>query len=295
MMSTTAARAPTTAVGLLQLVRPRLWPRNLLVGAVPLAAGTLLHAQVLQATGRAFVALCIAASAGYCLNDVVDAAADARHPTKCQRPVASGRVPAPMALALAAVLAVASVVLSGPTSLRWVVVAYLGLTAAYSMRLKREPVIELGLVAGGFLLRAIAGGAATATPVSTWFLIVTGFGSLFMVVGKRLSELVTSGPEGGTRRSLRGYTESYLRLVLGLTAAVTIAAYCLWAFGITTEGAETTLAAVSVAPFVFGMLRYALDVDRGRAQEPELVVRGDRVLQALGALWVVTFGLAALT
>ncbi|EWT07177.1 phosphoribose diphosphate:decaprenyl-phosphate phosphoribosyltransferase [Intrasporangium chromatireducens Q5-1] len=295
MVTSARAGAPSTTVALLQVLRPQLWPRNLLVAAAPIAAGTLLQQSVLLRTGQAFVALCLAASGAYCLNDVVDAPADARHPSKRLRPVASGRVRAAQAVVLSAVLMVASVVLAWPGSLRWVVVAYLLLTSAYSMGLKREPVVELAVVAGGFLLRAIAGGAATDTPISTWFLIVTGFGSLFMVTGKRLSELVTSGAASGTRSSLGAYSESYLRLVLGVSAAVAIAGYCLWAFGITTEGVESTYAALSVVPFVLAVLRYALDVDRARAQEPEHVVVGDRVLQVLALVWAVTFWLAAMT
>ncbi|WP_374970859.1 decaprenyl-phosphate phosphoribosyltransferase [Terrabacter sp. BE26] len=296
MATTTAARTPSGALALLQLMRPRLWPRNLLVAAVPLAAGALLHRDVLLVTLQAFVALCLAASAGYCLNDVIDADADARHPTKRFRPVASGRVSPRWALALSALLASAAMAVAWPaSSLRWVVLAYLVLSAAYTTRLKGEPVIELALISAGFLLRAIAGGAATAIPVSPWFLIVTGFGSLFVVIGKRLSEFVTSGPERGTRSSLSGYTESYLRLVLGMAASVTVAAYCLWAFGLASRRVETSYAALSVVPLVLGLMRYALDVDRGRAQEPEGVVSGDWVLQGLGALWVIAFWLATMT
>lgn len=295
MVTSARTGTPSTAVALLELLRPQLWPRNLLVAAVPIAAGTFLQQPVLLRTGQAFIALCLAASGAYCLNDVVDAPADARHPSKRLRPVASGRVHPAQAVVLSAVLMVASVVLAWPGSLRWVVVAYLLLTSAYSMGLKREPVVELAVVAGGFLLRAIAGGAATDTPISTWFLIVTGFGSLFMVTGKRLSELVTSGAASGTRSSLAAYSESYLRLVLGVSAAVAIAGYCLWAFGITTEGVESTYAALSVVPFVLAVLRYALDVDRARAQEPEHVVVGDRVLQVLALVWAVTFWFAAMT
>jgi decaprenyl-phosphate phosphoribosyltransferase len=295
MATTARASAPSTAPALLALLRPRLWPRNLLVAAVPVAAGTLFDRAVLLHTAQGFVVLCLAASAGYCLNDVVDARADARHPTKCERPVASGRVRVPQALALSAALMVLSVALAWPGSLRWVVVTYLVLTTAYSTGLKREPVIELALVSSGFLLRAIAGGAATGTPVSTWFLIVTGFGSLFMVTGKRLSEFLTSGPAQGTRSSLSDYSESYLRLVLGVSAAVTITAYCLWAFCIVNEAVESTFAALSVVPFVLAVLRYALDADTGRAEEPEHVVVHDRVLQGLAVLWAVAFWMAAMT
>ncbi len=296
MATTALPRTSATALSLVELARPRLWVRNVLVAAVPVAAGTILHGPVLVRTALAFVAMCLAASATYCLNDVVDAAADARHPTKRGRPVASGRVSRRQALILSATLVVAAVAVAWPAgSLRWVVLAYIVLTAAYSLGLKREPVLELACVAAGFLLRAIAGGAATDTPVSRWFLIVTGFGSLFVVTGKRLSELVTSGADSGTRSSLRSYSESYLRMVLGLSAAVAMVGYSLWAFGLTQESDDSTYAALSVVPFVLAMLRYALDADRGEAQQPEQVILGDRVLQGLVVLWVVAFCVAAMT
>ena len=160
-----------------------------------------------------------------------------------------------------------------------------GSTAAYSLGLKHQAVIELGIVASGFLLRAVAGGPATGIPLSQWFLIVAAFGSLFMVAGKRLSELVALDgahprepadagelhrvvPADGRRRQRvrdhRGLLPVGLRGRRGHDEGVP------WA-------------AVSVAPLVIAMLRYALDVDRGRAQEPEQIVLRDRVLQVLGA------------
>jgi decaprenyl-phosphate phosphoribosyltransferase len=199
------------------------------------------------------------------------------------------------AVAAAVVLAVAAVAVSWPGSLRWVIIGYIALTTAYTTWLKYEAVLELGLVSGGFLLRAIAGGAATGTPISTWFLIVTGFASLFMVTGKRLSELVMLGSEERTRSTLSHYSQSYLRMVLAICAAVTIMGYCLWAFGLATAPTESVYAGLSVIPLVLLMMRYALDVDLGRAQEPEQVVWRDPVMQALGAVWFVCFWLTAMT
>ncbi len=283
------------ASGVLALMRPKQWVKNLLVAAAPLAAGSILVGDVAWHTLIAFVALALASSATYCLNDVLDAQADAQHPTKRNRPIPSGRVSRRTALVLAVVLAAASLLIAWPGTLRWVVLGYLALTISYSTFFKHQPVIELGLVAGGFILRAIAGGAATGIPLSQWFLIVTGFGSLFMVTGKRLSELIWAEHEGAVvRRSLAHYPLSYLRMILGMSAAVTIAAYCLWAFetGARTDGPAWTTA--SIVPFVLALLRYALDTDRGRVEEPEEVVLRDRTLLSLGLLWLVTFAAGVL-
>ena len=280
------------ASDLLELVRPRQWIKNILVAAAPLAAGALAKPDVLRDTVIAFVAFCLASSATYCLNDVLDAEADARHPTKRRRPIPSGRVSRRTATILSAVLAAAAITIAQPGTLRWVVVGYLGLTAAYSGLLKHQPVVELGLVSGGFILRAIAGGAATGLPLSQWFLIVAGFGSLFMVTGKRLSEL-TGSPAAAepARRSLARYPVSYLRMILGVSAAVTVTAYCLWAFETSAGRPGAAWTTLSTVPFVLALLRYALDTDRGAVEEPEEVVLRDPTLLSLGLLWLVTFTL----
>jgi decaprenyl-phosphate phosphoribosyltransferase len=275
---------------LLTMCRPQQWIKNLLVVAAPLAAGTLLHGSVLVRTLLTFVVMTMASAATYVLNDIVDAEADAAHPAKRTRPVASGAVSRRTAGLMAAVLAVASVVIATPWDLRWVVLSYLALTTAYTFGLKRVAVVELGVVALGFLLRAVAGGPATGTPLSQWFLIVAAFASLFMVAGKRLSELVSlDGAPPGSRPLLAAYTPSYLRLVVTMSASVTVAAYCLWAFDVGSDVPGVPWAAISVAPLVLAMLRYALDVDSGRAQEPEQIVLRDRTLQALGLLWLGCF------
>jgi decaprenyl-phosphate phosphoribosyltransferase len=278
--------------GLLALLRPKQWVKNLLVGAAPLAAGSILEPGVAWATFVAFVAFVLASSATYCLNDVLDADSDAQHPTKRQRPIPSGRVGRGAAAALAGLLAVAAVAVAVPGWLRWVVVGYLALQVAYSALLKHQPVIELGLVSGGFILRAIAGGAATGLPISQWFLIVTGFASLFVVTGKRLSELTWAQGAGSVvRRSLTYYPLSYLRMLLGISASVTVAGYCLWAFETSSGRPGAVWSTVSIIPLVLALFRFALDTDHGRVEEPEEVVLHDPVLLSLGVLWLVTFGL----
>src|SRR5690606_29037032 len=122
--------------------------------------------------------------------------------------------------------------------------------------------LDLAVVSGGFLLRAIAGGVAAEVPLSQWFLIVAAFGSLYMVAGKRYSELHTLGPDALTRRTLSLYSESFLRFVWGTAAGVAITAYCLWAFEIAPP-TGLRWQTISIAPFVIAMLRYGADIDRG--------------------------------
>jgi decaprenyl-phosphate phosphoribosyltransferase len=269
-------------------MRPKQWTKNLLVVAAPLAAGQIAEPGVLGPTLVAFVAFCLASSAVYLVNDCADVAADRQHPRKQFRPVAAGEISVPAALAVALVLAVLGLAASFAT--RWelgvLVAAYLAAQVLYSCWLKHEPVLDLTMVTGGFLMRAVAGGLAAGLPISDWFLLVAGFGSLFIVSGKRYSELHTLGSEAGTRRSLVRYTDSYLRFVWSIAAAATITAYCLWAFENSGESG-VPWHTLSIVPFVVGLLRYAVDIDAGEAAEPEDIVWGDRLLQAVGVVWLV--------
>ena len=276
-------------------MRPKQWTKNLLVIAAPLAAGDLGEPGVLGPTVLAFLSFCAASSATYLVNDCADVRADRLHPRKSQRPIAAGQLSVTAALVVAGVLFVASVAVAATT--RWelvaLVVAYIAVMLGYSLWLKHEPVIDLVLVSSGFLMRAVAGGLAASLPISDWFLLVAGFGSLFMVAGKRYSELHTLGSEAGTRRSLVRYTASYLRFVWSIAAAATITAYCLWAFD---NAAETGIPwhTLSIVPFVVGLLRYAVDIDAGEAAEPEDIVWGDRLLQGIGVIWVLVLMLGVL-
>lgn len=282
------ARTRTSTSALIRALRPRQWIKNLLVLAAPLAAGELLESDVLVPTLAAAVAFVAASSAIYLVNDVWDLESDRLHPRKRLRPIAAGEVPVGQALLLAAVLGVVAL------SIGWLVrpelagllAIYLLLQVAYSARLKHEPVLDLAVVASGFLFRAVAGGVATALPLSQWFLLVAGFGSLFVVAGKRYSELHTLGSDAGTRRSLVRYTDTYLRFVWSLAAAATVMSYGLWAFE-QSATAEHPWHAISIAAFVLGMLRYAVDVDAGTAAEPEDIVWRDRALLVIGGCWLV--------
>jgi decaprenyl-phosphate phosphoribosyltransferase len=288
-------------VAAITAMRPKQWLKNVLVFAAPIGAGAVLEPDVLVPTLIAFVAFCLISSATYLVNDVRDIDADRAHPFKSARPIPAGQLGVGTALSLAVVLALASfaMALAVNVGLLAVVVAYAVFTLAYSLFLKHEPVIELALLSMGFLLRAVAGGVAAELPISTWFIIVTAFGSLFMAAGKRFSELdraerSNADVNAPRRRSLEGYTTSYLRFVWGMAAAVMVTAYCLWAFDVGSPDATAPWAVWSVLPFVLAILRYAVDIDRGQAEAPEDVVLHDKVLMALGVVWLVLFGLGAM-
>lgn len=282
-----------TTRALVRAARPRQWSKNLLVLAAPLAAGVIDEGSVLRVVALAFVAFTLASAAIYLLNDVIDVEADRLHPRKRYRPIAAGEVGARPALVTSAILAAGSLALgyATDTELGATLTVYLVLQVGYARWLKEQAVIDLAIVAAGFLLRAIAGGVAANVPLSQWFLLVASFGSLFMVAGKRYSELRSVGSAAGTRATLQEYSESYLRFVWGLAAAVAVTAYSLWAFEISTGDVGVNWQAISIAPFVLGLMRYAVDIDRGVAGEPEDAVLRDPVLLGLVGVWMVVFAI----
>jgi decaprenyl-phosphate phosphoribosyltransferase len=286
---------PSVLRAVIRTARPKQWLKNLLVVAAPGAAGVLTDPGQIARTAVAFVALSLTASGTYFLNDALDAEADRTHPTKRNRPVASGQLSTGFAKVMAAVLIVAGIGVAAPINggkLAAVVGGYAVLTISYSLWLKHEPVVDLGAVAAGFVLRAVAGGVATNVPISNWFLIVAGAGSLFIVTGKRHAEQVTLGPDSGAHRAtLEEYSPGFLGLVRSVGASVTITAYCLWAFEVGHRVGDVLWFRASIVPFVLAMLRYAHIIEQGGGGAPEEVVIEDRVLQVLGVLWLVTFAL----
>lgn len=287
------ASPPSTVRALLRTARPKQWIKNVLVFAAPGAAGVLDEPAQLGRTLVAFAALCLAASGTYLLNDALDAEADRRHPTKRHRPVAAGHLRPAVAIAVAAVLMLVAVAISLPVAhaeLAAVVGGYVVITVSYSLWLKHEPVVDLGAVAAGFVIRAIAGGIATNVEISNWFLIVAAGGSLFMVTGKRHAEQIELGDDSGEHRAtLEEYSTSFLGFVRAVAASVTVTAYCLWAFENATATGDTTWFRLSIVPFVLGILRYAHLIEQGRGGAPEEIVVADRVLQVLGLLWILAF------
>jgi decaprenyl-phosphate phosphoribosyltransferase len=288
-------RRTSTVKAIIKTARPKQWTKNVLVFAAPAAAGVLDQRDALLQTLVAFIGFCLAASGTYFLNDANDAEADRLHPTKRMRPIAAGDLDVRTARVIAVVLILLSLAVTAPINdfkLMGVVAGYVLVTLAYTMWLKYEPVIDLAAVAAGFVFRAIAGGVATGVPLSDWFLIVAGAGSLFIVTGKRHAEQVELGSDSlEHRRTLGEYSTAFLGYVRAVASGVMITAYCLWAFENAAKTGDETWFRLSIVPFVIAVLRYALVVDQGGGGAPEEVVLSDRVLQIVGVIWVIIFAL----
>ena len=295
---TRVAGPPANLVtGAIKAMRPRQWVKNVLVVAAPLGAlGRGVHYDYADLAFKvliAFVVFSLAASAIYLVNDARDVEADRAHPTKRFRPIAAGVVPEPLAYGLAIVLGVASLAVSWWLSpnLALVMAIYLAMQLAYCFGLKHQAVLDICIVSSAYLLRAIAGGAATSIYLSQWFLLVMAFGSLFMVAGKRYAELQLAEQTGAKiRKSLESYTGTYLRFVWTASATAMLVCYSLFAFE--RDSGSGSWYAVSIIPITIAILRYAVDVDGGMAGEPEDILRRDRVLQLMALAWIGTIGAA---
>jgi decaprenyl-phosphate phosphoribosyltransferase len=276
-------------------MRPQQWTKNLCVFAAPAAAGVLGHWQILLRVTIAGAAFCLAASGTYLVNDVIDAPSDRRHPVKRLRPVASGALKPVMALGVGAALLAAAIVVAallGPWSFALVIAVYVAVNVAYSLRLKREPVVELAVVASGFVLRAIGGGVVARVPLTNWFLVFVSFGALFVITGKRAAEYVQLSDQRGEHRPVLAlYTESFLRSTLVLAATVTVAAYCLWAFDrtglLSHAGHHVVWVELTVVPLVLAVLHVMRRLDLAEGGEPDQLVLHDRLLQGYAIGWVV--------
>ena len=280
---------------LLKEARPKQRAKNILVFAAPGAAGVLNEWGSLWRTLLCFVALSLTASGTYFWNDILDVEADRVHPTKCRRPIAAGLVSINTARIVGTLLLVSGIAVGFIPDWRCgvAVIVYVVLTVSYSTVLKHQPVLDLLAVAGGFVIRAIAGAEASSVEMSTWFLLCASFGALFIVTGKRYAEMKELGEgNGSTRSTLMAYSLDYLRMVLAVSLGATLVAYCTWAFA-TKEisGSSWPSYELSIIPMLAALMRYLLALEQGRGGAPEEVFASDRTLQVLGLIWVIIFGL----
>ncbi len=284
----------TMKPGLLVLARPKQWVKNVLVFAAPLSGGVIFQPTIFLWVFLTFISFCFAASAVYMANDVLDVEKDRNHPTKRNRPVASGRVSSRTAIAasiVSALLALAIPAVLVRPEVSGVILTYLALQALYIWKLKHEPVIDVAVIAGGFLLRAVAGGVAADVPISNAFFIVVGFGAFFMAVGKRYSEIMTVDQSAtATRATLNKYTPGYLLMLLSISATVSLVGYILWAFEIAAKS-ETFVpyAVLSIIPVTLALMRYVKDAESADAEAPEDAIFADPLLLGLGLIWLALF------
>ncbi len=287
--------------GLLRAVRPKQWAKNVLVFVAPAAAGVLTEAIKFRSAVFAFLLFCLASGGTYLINDVLDIDSDRIHPTKRNRPIASGVVPVPLAIAVATVCIGVAVGFGLWRTWQFglVIALYVVLTTIYSIWLKHQPVLDLVGLSAGFILRLLGGGYATDVPISSWFLIISCFGALFIATCKRQAERNELGEAAAAiRPTLGAYSDQYLNYLKSVSSGAVIISYCLFAVERAHEYADLGHSSaamwieLSILPFLVAILRYALVVDQGRGSAPEEVVLEDRVLQIAGLVWVVLVGVS---
>jgi len=293
--TTEPVQSTHTSVGgmplaLLQNMRPKQWAKNGFVFMAILFDQKLFDADPFLRVIATFILLCLTASAIYIVNDLVDIEKDRQHPRKKFRPIASGRLPIPVAVIAAIALFTIAIIGSLPlgTELTLVILGYIALHVAYSFILKNIVIIDVFAIAGGFVLRVLAG--AVVIEVSTfspWLYMCAALLALFLAVGKRRQEYIMMGDKAGSTRSiLEEYNLNLINDMLRLTITTTAIAYTLYA----TE-AETTLIRTEymmlTLPFVYyGLFRYMyLIYVKEHGGDPTEILFEDRGLQITIGLW----------
>jgi 4-hydroxybenzoate polyprenyltransferase len=280
-----AAKGPA----LWRALRPNHWIKNVFVFAALVFAHKLGDPEAIARSAAAFVVFCLLSSAVYLLNDILDREADRAHPVKRERPIASGRVSVATAGTLSVALAVVGLAgaMALGTGFAAVASAYVFMNIAYSLRLKRIVILDVMLVAAGFLLRAWGGAAVLRVEMSDWLILCTGLIALFLGFVKRRQEIAGQAPTETTRPILREYSLPFLDQMIAIVTSSTLLAYALYVFSPEVAEKLGTRYMGLTLPFVlFGIFRYLYLVhQRGKGESPTDVVVRDGPLVATFLLW----------
>lgn len=275
------------------LLRPKHWIKNVIVFAPLIFAKGLFNTSLVVTSLRAFVAFCLTASAVYILNDIADAESDRAHPEKRNRPLASGAISRKAALAILALLVCATAFICAVMEIKFIVVitAYFLLNVAYSFRLKEVVLLDVFLIAGGFMLRVLGGAFAIGVQVSSWIVLCSMFISLFLGFAKRRGELVNvQGAESGApRRVLLLYRVEFLDQMLTIAAAGAVIAYALYTVAPRTLATFGTENLIYTTIFViYGVFRYLYLIHSGKQGEnPTNALTSDVPILVNGLLWIL--------
>lgn len=269
-------------------MRPHQWLKNGFVFAGLVFSHAWLDGPLALRVFHAFAAFCCLSSLVYIVNDWHDRANDARHPTKRHRPLASGAVSGSVALALAAGLLIAGVAFAWGNKLLLVLLAlYVIMNLAYSWRLKQIPVVDVCVIASGFMFRLLAGTVAVGVPPSRWLLLAGIFVALFLGFSKRKAE--TFHEEASQRAVLEHYSPALLDTFMAVTMTATLTTYSLFATSPEAQVQHGQRLLYTVPVVIFGMLRYTYQVHRGRGEDVARDLLRDPWILAAGALWILIF------
>lgn len=273
---------------LIKALRPRQWTKNLIIFAPLLFAMKATDPGLLFKAFACALSFCAVSGGIYIVNDVADRESDKLHPKKKSRPIASGRLKVSAAVPFAIVCISGGLVASFliRPSLLLVLLVYLLMNLAYGYKLKQYALIDVFMIAAGFVLRAVAGAVAVSVPASGWFLMCTTFGALFLALEKRRSELAVLGDKSEThRKSLSTYSQALLNRLEGIVAPCLLTSYAFYSF-LSQHGQWMML----TVPFVlYGVMRYQqLSMEGTITGSPEEVLLKDRPIQIAILLWLLT-------
>ena len=281
-------RKSRTWAALLASARPRQWPKNIILFGPLVFAYKLFALDLLTREVGAFLAFCLASSAVYIFNDLLDIESDRQHPDKHLRPIASGQLGPSQAIAGAVAFGVAALAAAFAVNARVGMAAagFMALMACYSLFIKHLVILDVFAIAAGFILRAVAGALAIHVLISPWLYVCTLLLALFLGFSKRYNELlVLQGTAASHRRSLADYTPAMLEQLTSILVASTIMAYSLYTFSAENVPADHSL--MLTIPFVlYGVFRYYFLVHRRNlGGAPEMVLLRDVPLMVDIALW----------
>ncbi|MEM8861610.1 MAG: decaprenyl-phosphate phosphoribosyltransferase [Chloroflexota bacterium] len=278
---------------LLETMRPRQWPKNIFVFAALVFDGTLEDfSPRLVSTLIAFVLLCLMSSTVYIMNDLSDIEADRQHPTKRNRPLPSGRLNPTTAAIFAGIIGVGSLAAGFYISVPFgiVLLVYLLMQIAYTYGLKRVVLLDVFIIAAGFVLRVAAGVAViTVQRFSPWLYICMGLLALFMALGKRRHELVLMGENAGASRAiLKEYNLDFIDRMITMVLSGILVSYSMYTF--LAEGLPENNSMMLTIPFMlFGLSRYLyLVLVKEEGGAPEEILLRDRQFQISLVLWGLT-------
>ncbi len=288
----------STAAGTLQaavkLMRPQQWIKNLFVFAPLIFSRELFLVQPDVLALRAFLAFCLTASAVYIINDMVDLEADRAHPRKRNRPIASGTISIPGALVLLGILVAANVLLIWGMTDQFVLIVgtYFVMNLAYTFKLKEVFLLDVFIIAAGFMLRVLGGAYAISVQVSSWIILCTLFISLFLGFAKRRGEIAVLQSAGAApeRKVLQHYRVEVIDQIVTITAAGTVIAYALYTVAPRTVEIFGTDKLIYTTIFVmYGIFRYMhLMHTTESVENPSAVVTTDYPIIINVVLWITT-------
>jgi decaprenyl-phosphate phosphoribosyltransferase len=281
----------------ISLVRPRQWSKNIIVVPIALVGVPVGAVQIRRVVWVAAVFI-VASAIVYIMNDVADRHRDRLHPVKCRRPIAAGQVTVPAALTMVAVLSAGLIglVAGGPWLSAWPVGVYLGLNVCYTWWLKRIPIVDVFVVAAGFVLRVAAGASAADIPMSTWLALLVFSGSLLLSLGKRRHESRIQGIAVAHRPTLAVYATPLVDQLILITAVL-----CVMSFILHLNNAPVaqpfghSLAFLATPLVLFGVFRYVqLLIVEESGGDPSRLLFHDRVLLLSGLLMALCVPVALL-